>query len=460
MTVPLAPALSRVGNVELMHAGTWDISTGVATFTPDDLAAAVSALECPAVRRPILKLGHTDPRFDGEPAVGYIDNVSVAEGGRTLVGDYVGMPGWLGGVIASAYPDRSIEGGWDYRCQLNHTHPFVLTGVALLGVTQPGIGTLASLQDVAALYGVAAASSTSGSHFAFTVHATKEATVPNPHPLHVAASATTEDVRRAFYEDAPWAVWIEQIQIEPLQLIVVNDDDGERSRVPIVIDSARDGEDAVTFGTPIPVVVRYEDVPNEDDGEPLEQLAAKRVIYASRIESRPTAPAAASVAGSVTTPMEGSSTVADLSDATLTTLRQRLGVSDDADEATILAALTEALEERAEPATAATPLPEGVVTIDASQLATLQASARLGEQAYQRQQAESRTALVSAAISDGRIAPVRRDAWIKQLEVDPGAGDVLASLSPGLIPVTEHGHDQTVTSNGQDLSWFGEKASA
>src|SRR5690349_3336204 len=110
-----------------MQTGTWAAMTGVHTFTTDDLFAAVGALDCPAVRRPILKLGHVDPRFDGEPAVGWIDNLTVTDGGMTLLGDYVGMPGWLGDVIASAYPDRSIEGCWGFVCQIGHTHPFVLT---------------------------------------------------------------------------------------------------------------------------------------------------------------------------------------------------------------------------------------------------------------------------------------------------------------------------------------------
>jgi hypothetical protein len=73
------------------------------------------------------------------------------------------VPEWLGEVMASAYPNRSIEGYRDYQCQQGHTHPFAITGLALLGVTPPGVGTLSSLEDIAALYDVAAAQGPGGS---------------------------------------------------------------------------------------------------------------------------------------------------------------------------------------------------------------------------------------------------------------------------------------------------------
>lgn len=157
--MPDTPALARRDGVELVRTGRWAISSGTWEPKPQDLIAAVAALNCPAVRRPIIKIGHSDPRFrpgDGEPALGWIDNLRLADGGHTLVGDYVGVPAWLDTVMASAYPDRSVEGEYRFQCQLGHRHPFVLTAVSLLGVTPPGVGTLKSLQDVQDLYGVAA----------------------------------------------------------------------------------------------------------------------------------------------------------------------------------------------------------------------------------------------------------------------------------------------------------------
>lgn len=431
VTVPSAPALSRLSGVELMHTGQWDISTGTATFTTDDLAAAVAALDCPAVRRPCLKLGHTDPRFDGEPAVGWIDNLATASDGHTLLGDYKGMPGWLGPVLASAYPDRSIEGCWNFPCQIGHVHPFVLTGVALLGVTAPGIGTLASLQDVASLYGVAATPAPpTGAPVALTVRT--GGSMPNPHPTQVAAGVTTEDVRRAYYDHAPWSVWIEEFHLDPLQLIVIDDMDGRRSRIPVLV-AVGDGEDAVSFGDAVAVVVRYEDAPADS----AVAASAGRIRYASRAESRPAqAPNAAGAPAPAGDPQtEGSPAVA-FSDEQLTTMRQQLGLAADADEATISAAFTEALTERAEtvapvPAT----LPEGTIAVDQATWEATLVAARRAEAAHTRQERDDREALVSAAVTDGRIPPARREAWVSQLEADAGARDVLASLAPGLIPV-------------------------
>jgi hypothetical protein len=71
-------------------------------------------------------------------------------------------------------------------------------------------------------------------------------------------------------------------------------------------------------------------------------------------------------------------------------LRQRLGIAENADEGTILAALDEALAERAtdEPPKAA--LPEGTVAIDAGILEQLRTDAAAGRAAREQQQAERR----------------------------------------------------------------------
>jgi hypothetical protein len=154
--------LVTVPNVELMKTGKWDTSTGVFEVTPDLISAAIAAHQSSVLRKPVIRLGHNDSRFSGEPAVGYVDNVRASADGNTLLGDLVGVPQWLGDIMASAYPDRSIEGIYDYTAPDGSEHPFILTGLALLGVTAPGVKSLQSLQDVARLYDIAAAGQVGG----------------------------------------------------------------------------------------------------------------------------------------------------------------------------------------------------------------------------------------------------------------------------------------------------------
>lgn len=149
------PNLRTIRGVELIRAGTWQISTGEWTVTADDLAAAIAAHRAGVLRKPVLKIGHTDPRFDGSPALGRIDNLRLTDGGATLVGDFVDVPAAVASLLPHSYPSRSVEALIDYTAPDGTVWPLVLTAVALLGQTAPGIETLADLTD---LYGVAASS--------------------------------------------------------------------------------------------------------------------------------------------------------------------------------------------------------------------------------------------------------------------------------------------------------------
>jgi hypothetical protein len=426
VTVPEPPILVTIPRVELIDVGTWDISN-VDGWHPstDDLAHAVAALDCPAVRRPVLKLGHVPG--PGDPALGFVDNLATTEDGMLLVGDYAGVPSWLAStdttgatVIASAYPDRSVEGEYGYVCQLGHVHPFVVHAVALLGVERPGVGTLQSLID---LYGEAPAPAADA---VTATAAPKEA----PVPAQVAAAATTDDVRRAYYAGpgASWDLWIREMYVDPPELIVENDADASLTRVPYTVD----GTGTVTFADPQPVKVQYVAA----------RAAADRpvIAWASHSEARPgqrPTPQTPAAPAAGTTEQEGSLAVA-FNDEQLTTLRQRLGVAEDADETTILAALDEALNERAdapqEPST--TPqIPDGSVIVEEATLEELRVAASAGLEARNEQLAARREQLVAAAISDGRVPPARREHWLAQLAADAGAESVLASLAPGLVPV-------------------------
>lgn len=435
-TVPAPPVLGHVEAVELIDTGSWLAASGPFTPTTDALAAAVAAVDCPAVRRPILKLGHSGEHGQGDPALGYVANLRLANEGHTLVGDFRGMPGWLTdvdaegqSVLASAYPDRSIEGEYDYRCQLGHTHPFVVHAVALLGVERPAVGTLQSLQE---LYGVTA--TITASEGGRLIQLTREEDrVPAP----VTANATTEDVRRAYYggPGQAWDLWIREMYVDPPELIVDNDADGSILRVPYEV--AADG--TVTFGDPQPVRVTYVAA--------RATAGAAAASWHTRAESRATADTSSAPATPPAEPAAGPTPTQE--DGTMPNtlnegLRQRLGITDaDATDEALLSALDSRLAEATGPATqpVAASIPEGMQLIESATLDTLRADASAGRQAREQQLVERRTSLVDAAIKDGRVPPARRDHWIEQLKADPGSESVLASLAPGLVPVTAQGHD-------------------
>lgn len=447
MTVELATR----PDVELIHAGTWPASTGVWTCTTDDLAAAVAALECPAVRKPVLKLGHGDPRFSGEPAVGWVDGMRVAADGMTLLGDFTGMPAWLDEILPSAYPDRSIEGQYGFVCQIGHTHAFVVEAVALLGVAPPAVGTLESLNDVAALYGVdtgVAASRGTGTPIQVTIEGAQM-------PGQVQAQTTVEDMRREFYATAPWSVWIVEVSLDPLELIVCNDDTSNYSRVPVTVTG-----DKVEFGAPIQVLRQYVDAPTSgaaapDDVTPT--YASRRTVYASREESRPTPPAPAGPSAPGVTATSGSEKGAGMDPAKL---RDALGLADDASDVEVQAALA-AAGITAPAATDTTPvppttpeLPEGVTVIDSETLEQLRVAATAGQRADERLRTQDRDSALDAAVRAGKIPPARRGHYEAAWAADPeGTAQVLASLSPGLVPVAAAGYAGTEESGDLDAEY-------
>lgn len=166
-----------------------------------------------------------------------------------------------------------------------------------------------------------------------------------------------------------------------------------------------------------------------------------------------------------------------MSDTLATKVRQRLGLSADADETAILAALNSTVapdndpapdepepdapvepdEDEPEPDVPAEPnkpAPEtapGTVTIDEGVLAELRRDALAGREARAQQMAEHRENLVNAAIRDGRISPARKGDWLNKLAKDPGSESELASLATGLIPVDgPRGYTGSLTDVAED----------
>jgi hypothetical protein len=465
--VPSGVALVTLPGIELATVGQWQLGSGLATFTRDDMAAAVGAVECKAVRRPVLKLGHSEPppkgqkRWDGEPAIGWIENMALAEGGDMITGDYTGVPGWLGEIMSTAYPDRSIEAARNFKCQIGHIHPFVITAVALLGVTPPGIGVLDSITAVKTLFGVTAESEpTTGETITVTQSSDQER--PMPEPIQITAAVTAEDIRREYYEDANMMCWITEMVMDPTQLIVRDESTGEIYRVPFAIDGNN-----IIFSEPIEVDIEYVDAPpNETETEPAASAPQRRVIFAGAAEHefrsalpvKPPAPvppvapapqtplppaqpvtAAKAVARIHGAPVHKEGRKVEFSESQLAELRNTLGLAEDAEltpEAVIAASAT-LVEHKAE-RTAAGP---NTIVIDASVWTEMQNRIKRGEEARRVQLEADRDNVLAAAMAAGKFPPVRLTQWQKVWASDPeGTRELIASLTPGLVPVSEIGY--------------------
>jgi hypothetical protein len=159
-STPMMASRSLPG-IELARAGTWNLKTGPITVTPGMLDDAARFAARENARPGYLKIGHTDPRFmaaDGEPALGWLHNIRLEEDdqGDVLKGDLHDVPDWLAEAIPKHWPDRSIEGYADYTDADGQKYGLVVDGLALLGVTPPGMSSIRSLRDLPAALGVAA----------------------------------------------------------------------------------------------------------------------------------------------------------------------------------------------------------------------------------------------------------------------------------------------------------------
>jgi hypothetical protein len=445
LDVPERPPLVTIPAVPIVSVGTWDLSTGRTTFTKEHLADAVAAVADPAIRTPILKIGHVDPRFDGEPAVGRIENLRLSADKLTVLGDYTGVPAWLADTMASAYPSRSMEGDWNVTTVGGRTYSMVITAVALLGVQSPGITTLG---DIADLFGVAASlqqADLAGDPFAVVLPAADPEEPPVP--PDIAAAVNVDAIREAFYEVAPrnsWA-WVREVYAGEGAFIVVDDDEGSLWRVPW-----SEGEGGtVVFGDAERVAVTYVPAPDDDAG-PLVLAARFRPVG-----GQPIAASSPNPTGGRMDPVQ---------------LRTSLGLAETASDEEVLARAAElqaAASAAAEtPPTAPPALPEGVVVIDEGELATLRASAAEGADARRRQREEDRDRALDAAIAAGKFPPARRAHWSSLWDRDPdGTRDFIdKTLAAGTVPVSEIGHagagDKTADDELYELVYGAEQKGA
>lgn len=476
--------LARREGIELVRTGSWSAASGSWQPTREDILSAVKATECPAVRRIRLKLGHFDPRFnsggDGEPALGWFENLRATDGGNTLVGDQVALP-WLSSVQAAAYPDRSIEGTYRYRCGLSHEHPFVITAVALLGVTPPAVSALRSVQDLPEMLGVAAAEvdPDNGEHVSVTVAAGQ--------PEAVAAGAGNGGIRMSLAQrirdawnasGAPFTQWVQEVRANAA--VVVDDADRSHRLVPVTFDGGK-----VLFGVPAPYdpesdrpvvfASRAESRPEPEPAEPLDTEPSPGIDQPPAEPLKPPTEAASSNLPAAEPEQEiNPDPKEDLVSTELSGIRSRLGLADDADEQTILSALDE-LKTKADTPAVAEPTPEMVAASAAATEKAKQAEAEKDELrkevqvlASQMQQvttelsatkaaqaATVKASVFDAAIKDGKLKPADREQWEKDYDEAPGAiTRVLASIAPGTaVPVMASGVVGDAEPGGSDSEW-------
>lgn len=461
-------------------------STGAISLTPEMLAEAVLSQDDPHVQPPRIKIGHSDNpinddlqqlwedvndgRDESKPAMGTINNLRTENNGHTLVGDYWGMPAWLADILATAYPARSIEGGHWHNTANGKEYSFTIEAVSFLGVVGPGC---TSLDDLQVLFSEEGPKVT-------VIEMARPKTQQEGTPVPVELQTNVADIRRAFYDDFAqgdrywW--WDRELLVDPFEFIVEDPDEGQLYVVPFTVNG--EGADNVEFGEPAPVRVEYK--PDEKASEP---VAANRPLLSVRLNR------AGTVLAVNDKPEREQSPPANQEDETMDSVRERLGLPEDATEEQVLQAVADLQAAGSDPAAADDPpaadpdpddnddddsedadddeveAPEGdgTVKVDAEEFATLRRQAQEGATARSEQVAAHRATVLAGAQSEGRFPPSRLAHWQRQYEADPEGTETLLTasveeggLAPGTVPVTEVGGSPAgdEASTAYDPSWL------
>lgn len=457
--------LVTIEGVPLAKTGTYQASTGEVTFTAEDFAAAVAALNDPAVHPPRVRIAALEallPELDpdpmighgGVPAFGRVENLRTEDLGETLVGDLV-VPRWLADTMEWAWPARSIEAAFGVSTATGGSHEMVCTALALLGVELPAVTTLEDLPELFAAMGPTP--TIAPEPVAEPRQLVAATTERQSAPRRVAAGLDQDLVRRRWYDaldaaeltlpedtGSPWAWWIRSLRFDddgtPF-LVVTDDESGRLYRVDFTVS----GND-VTFTDPTEVVEQYVAA---TAAHPRPPIAA----WGTRAESRP----------NPDPPTEE----ATVDPQTIAAIRESAGLTseqlpDDATEEQVREALAAAPEPEGDPAptgdpepegepteqqpVAASQLPEGVVAIDADELARLRQGAETAQTLATTAAEQDRDRVIAAAIEEGRFAPARRDHYVRAWASDPEgtrtlltAAESEGGLAPNTIPVAARG---------------------
>lgn len=474
-------------DVPIVSTGTYQLGSGEATFTPEDLASAVAAASDPTVRAPRIKIGHEDPRFadiadqlDGEPAMGSLENLTLSDDGHTILADLANMPKWLGDGIETYYPNRSIEGGFNYAAPSGKDYKLVISNLALLGTTHPGVGSLPDLRELLEKNGPVAAEPTAASGaFEFsdgkaerfvmakvgqrtkvereTMASRGEAMSDGSFPIGNVAELkaaigqartpaqrlfTMQRAKRLDQDGVIPETWNSDGSLKAKAPVAASVDLGAMPRrfaadvaagkVPKVGDAAQDAwwarsVEAADEGA-LSIVV--------DTGDSLMRVP---LTVTDKDVSYGTPEPIAAASGNLTTDLTGPRVLASYpskptpetktmklngSDVDQVAVAKSLGLADDADEKIILAKLG-VTGVKPEPTPVAASLPEGVVVIDKGALDELQANAKAGADVAKTLAEAARDKDITDAIGEGRIAASQRKTWRERYDNAPEETKIL-----------------------------------
>jgi hypothetical protein len=447
-------ALQTIPGVEIARVGTWNTSTGTWVCTPADIQDAVRAAADPTFRTPVIKLGHTDPRFDGEPAFGVIKNIRASDDGQALLGDLTGVPAWLAEMMPTSYPSRSIEATMDVVTPQGARYGMVVNGLALLGVSLPAIQSLAQLRErLGVTEDVMAAALPEG----VTAGASVFASVPAGEGagVIVRASATIDQLIQAV---KGWVTgkglsdycYVREVYTDR---VILDDDQGRLWSVTWTEEGGN-----LTFGDPQAVMVEY--VPVANTVAAAAALTAQMPLIYVRGQ--------VAAAGSATGPITEGGNVPTLTERQRR-IREALGLGEDVTAEEIEQAVLDKLQAppaETQPQTSqagqppatttdtgqaapqgqqAAPQPQQGQPVAASgadpaldQIARLSAEvAEMRAQSYR----EQRTRVIEAALGAGKIKPAERGQWEADYDTNPTlATSILARLAPGTaVPVAAKG---------------------
>lgn len=304
------------------------------------------------------------------------------------------------------------------------------------------------------------------------------------------------DVRKAWNDTAPHEQWLVEVNAADGYVIATDEKDRSFLRVPVSVG------DSIEFGSPEKVVPGYVGVP----------VAASRVVFASRAESRPEVAAADATVLDSPPPLEqppnpiqpvepppappspteepqtppppggvpvsgepagppdvtgaepeSTETKEDPVSTTMSDLRSRLGLTDDADDTAVMAAV-DALKAKAD--APPEPTPEAIAASAASEQEKDELRKEVTVLASQMQQVTTElaaakakeAAIVKASVLDdakkqGKIAPADYDKWSEDYDGAPNVVTrVLASIAPGTaVPIAAAGYTGTGDEQVSDI---------